>query len=159
MSIHSVSIIPFIKNKGFVICEEMRKKFPDILEKELKKHFIGGKVEYKESPLYAVSRELCEEVPFDCNPVDIELLIRNSKYSYCDIIVSDSKKLKHRFYIIYVNSIKNKKIKKMFMNMVNDFDREKSQLESLLYWDGITKLDNISSLFEKYIDDCIFIKK
>ena len=159
MSIHSVSIIPFIKNKGFVICEEMRKKFPDILGKELKKHFIGGKVEYIESPLYAVSRELCEEVPFDLKPFDIELAISQSKYRYFDITVSDSKKLKHRFYIVYVNSIKNKKIKKMFMNMVNDFEKEKSQLESLLYWDGITKLDNISSLFEKYINDCIFLKK
>lgn len=77
MTIHSVSIIPYISRKGFVICDEMRKCFPDTKKRELKTHFIGGKVESGEQPLTAACREFCEELPFDFPYADLEHEINN----------------------------------------------------------------------------------
>lgn len=154
MTIHSVSILPYISGKGVIICEEMRKCFPDTSKRELKKHFIGGKVEPDESPLLAGCRETCEEVPLHHKPCDVESAIKESKHLFIDVTVSKAKNLENRFYVILVDSIKDEDIKKSFMNMVDDFDSKESSLVSLFYWDGIERLPDISSLIDLYLKQC-----
>lgn len=159
MTIHSVSMLLYVKEKGFVICEEMRKGFPDTTKRELKTHFIGGKVEGGESPLLCGCRELCEEVPIDYDYQAIFREIEKSVHKYIDITVSVEKNLENRFYFVCVDSIKNQEIKSLLENIVDNFDKENSQLVSLSYWDGVSELDNTTNLIEKYMSECALTKE
>lgn len=160
MPIHSVTLIPYIPGRGFIICDEMRKCFPDKTKKELKTHFIGGKVEVRDkNPLNAACREWCEELPFIYNHLSIAAAIKAGVNIHRDIVVSKHNNLKNRFYIFDVSSLKNAAIRDSFYNAVDHFAPNLSLLSNVYYWNGITRLPNISSLFEKFMSELILNEK
>src|SRR3990167_4845739 len=99
MSIHSVNLVPYKPEQGFLLCEEMRKISKNSTKKVMNSHIIGGKLENEETPLQCGCREFCEELPFVYNVIEFEKQILDSRYIHIDIVVSKEKNLINRFYI------------------------------------------------------------
>lgn len=143
-----------MSGKGFVICTEMRKCFPDTKRRELKTHLIGGKLERGETPLTAACREFCEELPFDYPYQDLESAIKDGEMFFYDITVSKQKNLENRFIVFSVDSIPYAPIRNALYSIVEDFNPEVSALVSLEYWNGVSRLSNLSSLFQQFNKEC-----
>lgn len=144
--VHSCSLIPCLNAKKILLCVEERNN------NGLKKaqiHLIGGKVEEGEDPLTCACREFCEEIPFNEGEyLSLEEEIKQAKYFYIDVKLND--RLIHRFYFFNVSSIKDKNIRGNLTNLPRNFNKDKSVLNEVFYWNVYTTLNNQSSLF-KYL--------
>jgi len=139
---------------GYIICEEMRKKFRNPSERELKTHFIGGKVEPGEDPLFAACREFCEEYNHSRNFKFVYDYVKLAKHGSIDLTVSHTKDLQNRFYLVNVSSIPNEEVRRFFETAVDNFDRHNSELVSVSYWNGKSKLQNATSMVNDFIKKC-----
>lgn len=149
MTIHSVSILFYVKDYGFLICNEMRKKFRSN-EREFKSHLIGGKVEEFETPLKAACREFMEEYGKTEDHFALYNAVCNAKYGYFDVLVSLSKCLEHRFYVVNTSSILDEEVRSFIENAERNFDKNNSDLLDVFYWNGADTLANGTTLLETF---------
>lgn len=151
MTIHSVSILFYVSGRGFLICNEMRKKFRSE-ERELKCHPIGGKVEESEDPLKAACREFLEEYNRTNDHSRLYAAVRHAKYGYFDVLVSPAKGLENRFYVVNTSSISDDYIRNFIESAEEAFDRNRSDLVDVFFWNGKDKLNDASSLLQMFAD-------
>ena len=146
LKVHSCSLIPCLNTNKILLCVEERKNYG------LKKpqiHLIGGKVEEDEDTLTCACREFCEEIPFNEGEyLALEEEIKQSRYFYIDEKIND--RFIHRFYFFSISSIKDKNIRKNLINLPSNFNKDRSVLNEVFYWNIYTTLNNESSLF-KYL--------
>lgn len=155
--IHSVSLLMYVKDQGFIVCTEKRKRSGKKRGTRVVPHFVGGRVEADETPLFAGCREFCEEVPFNIETAELEKAVVSAHYEFFDVCVSPQTNLYHRFYLIHVDSIKgHESTRATLVALVENFEPRPSELESLFYWDGASRLDNndhsLTSKFLKSVD-------
>lgn len=110
MPIHSVSLLLFVKGKGFLICEENRKDFKDRTKRNLETHPIGGKIEtvdnVKEDPYFAACREFVEELELT---IDINIFYNETKnhiVHYFDYWAWKPTFIINRFFIVDCSDLK-----------------------------------------------------
>ena len=156
--IHSTSLLMYVKDQGFVVCTEKRKRSGKKRGTRVVPHFVGGRVEAGETPLLAACREFCEEVPLNLEAALLEKAVASAHYEFFDICVSSQANLNHRFYLVNVESMDSEfeSIKELIRGLVANFEPRPSALESLFYWDAASRLDNndfsLTSLFLKSAD-------
>lgn len=157
--VRSVSLILYSSEKGYLLCDEMRKGFPDPNVKTLNSHLIGGKVDMDDrSPYYTAFREFCEETGFLISDKSIEDTIEYLIYELDDckkkqsnICVSEKKKLFNRFYVINLDTCPNKKLVNDIYSFVKNW-KSNSTLEKLYFWNEDDELENPSSLLKSFIE-------
>lgn len=151
-SIHSVSLLMYVKERGFIVCTENRKRSGKKRGTRVVPHFVGGRAEADETPLFAGCREYCEEVPLNIETTELEKAVMSGYHEFFDVCVSTRTNLFHRFYLINVDSVKIESTKATLTTLVENFEPRPSELESLFYWDGASRLDNNDhSLTSKFL--------
>lgn len=147
--IRSVSIIFKISGKGYLLCSEMRKGFPNQNNRTHEDHMIGGKVDMTDkSTIECGFREFCEETGFRSGS-SIEESIKSmiSNFNKChtvrwDYCVSPKKCLYNRFYVINIDDCNFDFLEK-FIDFVTTWEKKSDlPLESLFFW-------NIGDSFER----------
>lgn len=149
--IRSVSLIFYTHEKGFLICDEMRKGYPDVTEKKLQNHLIGGKAELTDiTPLYSAVREWCEEVEYaDIKKILINLY--NCKKIYYDSCVSSRSNMYNRFYVINMDTC-IMTFKEEMMNFIEAwYKKPHSVLERVYFWQPGDSLNEPTSLLQIFI--------
>lgn len=166
--IRSVSIIPFSSIYGFLLCDEMRKGFPDTSVRILGNHIIGGKVDMDDtSPLYTGLREFIEELNFYLDGRDKEEMINlllnelnDCKTLKWDNCVSEKKKLYNRFYIINLDNMTNEELKERILSFLLNWEKkEDSVLEKVYFWKKGQPLIAKTSLLDTFIKNLPPISK
>jgi hypothetical protein len=150
--VRSVSIVFYSENKGFLICDEMRKAFPpgsgdDILQN----HLIGGKCELNDkSPIETGFREFVEETEIG----DLSSFIKEFKKCKSlkwDFCVSEKKQLWNRFYIINIDSCPNQDFIYELYLLIEYWNHNDLPLKSIYWWKPSDELSNPSSLLKSFI--------
>jgi hypothetical protein len=159
--IRSVNIILYDPLKGYLFTTEKRKSFPDIGIRPILTHLIGGKVDMKDKiPFETGLREFCEELPYTLNGYNINETVHlilgvfeTCTKRYKDILVSKSKNLYNRFYIINISEIVDTEIKLSLYSRIENWSKlPESALESLFFWKSGMELKIKSTpLLESFI--------
>lgn len=159
--IRSVSIVLFCEEHGFLLCEEMRKKFPNGLDRELETHIVGGKVDMEDSlPIYTGLREFCEELDFKHQGMSIDETVHTliSEFESCkklswDLLVSKQRQLYNRFYVINIDTLFDDELKSELINFLLNWSKtENSCLERVFFWKKEQKLNvKTTTLLEEFI--------
>jgi len=153
----SVSVILFDPIKGYLLCTENRKGFPDKTKKFLASHILGGKVEKTDnSPLETGIREFCEELQYCYDDKTIsettEILIDafdDVTMRYKDFLVSKNKNLYNRFYVINIEEIEDDPVKDSLYDTITNWKtNDNNDIKSIFYWknDDVLKIKSTSLL-------------
>ena len=150
--IHSVSLVLYFREFGFLICEENRKNFPDDGKRSPIHHLIGGKVEsFDSTPLHSAVREFCEETGFGTDKIECMIgFMEICDCFYKDTIVSVIKKLYNRTYVINMDSENSSDAFMSFrdeiISLVNNFMGFSNMLRLLFIDVNLTDIPRMSSL-------------
>ena len=159
--IRSVSVIFYSEKFGYLLCDEMRKGFPDISKRTLCNHIIGGKVDLDDvSPLWCGLREMIEELDFYLDGRNKNEMIKylSNQLSECkavkwDLCVSVPKKLYNRFYVINIDRIQDEEqLTNIFDFLLNWNKKEDSTLEKVYFWNGRDSLPVMTSLLKSFVE-------
>jgi 8-oxo-dGTP pyrophosphatase MutT (NUDIX family) len=121
MKRHSVSLIPYVPNKGFIVCEEFRTNTNDRETKSVQSHFIGGKIEDGEDVIVAACREFYEEVGSGFTTPELIEAVTESVHCSCEIVTSEKKSLAHVFVITNTATMTGP-VRDKFENVVESFE-------------------------------------
>lgn len=157
----SVSIILFTEEHGFLLCEEMRKKFPNKLDRELRTHIIGGKVDMTDTlPIYTGLREFCEELNYKHLGMSIEDTVQTliSEFEVCkklswDLVVSKKRQLYNRFYVINIDTLIDEELKSELLDFLLNWRKTtESALERVFFWKKGQEIEvTMTTLLEEFI--------
>lgn len=159
--IRSVSVIFYSEGLGYLLCDEMRKGFPDTSKRTLGNHIIGGKVDMDDvSPLWCGLREMVEELDFYIDGRDKNEMVRylGNQLSQCKAIKWDScvsvpKKLYNRFYVINIDRIQDEEQTTKILNFLLNWQKKPdSTLERVYFWDGSESLPLMTSLLKTFVE-------
>ena len=170
--IRSVSIVFYSpKNDGFLLCDEIRKGFPNPEIKHLENHLIGGKVDMDDkSPIHAGFREFCEETGFisslsgsssSSSSIEetVDLLVNQlkpCKKKRIDLCVSQIKKLYNRFYIINIDTLDNLELYDEIIKFILSWKkRDEIPLERIYFWNDNLRLSFPSSLLKLFLQNIL----
>jgi hypothetical protein len=153
--IRSVSIILYSETKGFLLCDEMRKGFPNPAIRTLENHMIGGKCDMEDnSPIISGFREFIEETGYPTNGVSdrVYALELAKRFSDCktlkwDTCVSPKKGLWNRFYVINIDSTSDYDLLSEIHEFITFWKKDhKLPLESIYWWKSEDELEHPSNL-------------
>lgn len=170
--VRSVSVIFHIPDKGYLLCSEMRKGFPDPKIRTHESHMVGGKVDLNDtSVLRCGLREFCEETGY-LSPGSngrwqgikdtIDSILVNFdkcptvKWDHC---VSLNKRLYNRFYVINLDNCPNFEFFCDFVDFFSCWEKNidlplDSPLESMFFWnEGDTLEHKPTSLLKTFISN------
>lgn len=141
--VRSVSVIFMLPSKGYLLCSEMRKGFPNPDIRTHEDHMVGGKVDMTDtSALQCGFREFCEETGFRNEQSSIKETVSTmiSKFNRCptvkwDYCVSPKKGLYNRFYVINIDDCPDIGFLEYFIEYVTTWEKNPNlPLESLFFW-------------------------
>lgn len=160
--VRSVSVILYSEEFGYLLCDEVRKGFPETSTKSLYNHMIGGKVDLDDtSPLYSGLREMVEELDFYLDGKNknemVEYLCNylfTCKSIEYDLCVSVKKKLYNRFYVINIDKIQDKQELLKILNFLLNWEKkEESTLEKVYFWNGKDSLPLMTTLLKFFVEN------
>lgn len=158
--IRSVSLIFYSSSKGYLLCNEMRKGFPNPLIKTLENHLIGGKCDLEDtSPIYSGFREFMEETGYRSSGLitsnSINKVIQDfidCNVQIWDLCVSPKKKLYNRFYVINIDNNIDSNVRRDLFDFVARWKKsDKFPLESIYWWNPNIILEKPSSLLDSFV--------
>lgn len=160
--IRSVSLIFYSQSKGYLLCDEMRKGFPNPAIRTLENHMIGGKCDLEDSsPIISGFREFIEETGFPTKgELDRVIAARlASDLADCKTVKWDacvnpgSKKtiLWNRFYVINLDTGSNLDLISFMYDFVWNWRKNsKLPLESIYWWKPDDELKVPSNLLTSF---------
>ena len=160
-TVRSVNILFYDPSRGYVLCTEERKGFPDINIRNLQSHILGGKVDMTDKfPFESGVREFCEELPYVFPGYSIKETIlllleafEPATKRYKDFLVSKQKNLYNRFYIVNLTEISDDEIRESLYSSIDNWKPsstgDSSFVKSLFFWKPNDTLDvSATSLLE-----------
>lgn len=139
--IRTCALILYDREKGYLLCEELRKDFPRT-NKKMFTHMIAGKVEMTDRiPFDTALREFCEELPFKLNGLTIEETVKVMKSSfiscrkkYIDFSANIKRTLYNRLYVVDISDLSSE-FSKELNNQISG-EREGSSLSNVFWYSG-----------------------